>query len=81
VVVLDRQGSRMRHLPIGGRSRCASCSPISSSCGRSLAPTCARFSAHALSVTSKELTKLAADDDGPKAFARDITDNVTVSTC
>lgn len=82
VVVLDGQGSRMRHLPIGKpvtvRQLLTDFVELQDAASRADVRTL--LSHTRCPVTIKELTKLSADDDeAKKAFTRDITDKrVTV---
>ena len=77
VVVLDGKGSRMRHLPIGKpvtvRQLLSDFVELQDAATRSDVRTLLDHTR--CPVTTKELTKLVAEDDeAKKAFARDITD-------
>ena len=77
VVVLDGKGSRMRHLPIGKpvtvRQLLSDFVELQDAATRS--DVRALLDHTRCPVTTKELTKLVAEDDeAKKAFARDITD-------
>ena len=77
VVVLDGKGSRMRHLPIGKpvtvRQLLSDFVELQDAATRS--DVRALIDHTRCPVTTKELTKLVAEDEeAKKAFARDITD-------